>query len=226
MGNSEYSTENLVAMSADYFAANPDVEHLVVVVGTGTFYRPERESIAKDEATVAHSTTTHIMRSQLPVASTPSANAEVPEFPAVVGTLELALGKVKLVGALPRQLAEVIYQSASQQPNPEAMMEAVVDFLLAALAVGLDSVTYTPQPVAMLVAAEPINIQLDAFKSSSDEATAPSLADVVAGGKLFVFAPSAPAIATETAAKPAKPAKATKAKAAPKKKASTKVKAA
>ncbi|MDJ0363574.1 hypothetical protein QMK33_00300 [Hymenobacter sp. H14-R3] len=248
MGNSEYSASDLVAMSGDYFAANPDVEHLVAVVGTGTFYRPERESIAKDEARVAQSTTMRILRSPLAApAVAPSVDAEVPEFPAVVGTLELLLAEVKLVGALPRQLAEVIYQAALAEADPAVMLENVADFLMTALANGLDTITYNPKPVPMLTAAPFVAIVDNSgaqvgklaslanqglLKLAADE-SAPSLADVVAGGKLFVFAPSAPAAAAKAApgakpakAKPAPAAKPAKEKAAPKKKASTVAKAA
>ena len=158
MSQTLQASPELVAQSADYFAANPDVDFLVAVVSKGEFYRPEREDLAKHEAMVYGTQAVRVHRRQLTPAGLADAAPEMPEYPAVVGTVELLLASVKLDGVSARQLAELIYGAALQQEltpaAAEAMMEAVADWLGTALANGLDSITLQNDGVLATLVAE------------------------------------------------------------------------
>ncbi len=205
MTKTEFSPAELVSMSADYFASNPDVDYLVAVVGSGTFYRPEREGYAEHDAAVGQTTTRRVHRHELPAADgSPARLVEVegavlmPIFPAAVQELADALDARGEVTA--RKMAEGIYCALHLSHGPER-----------AEALTRETVNYLESEVFAVLAA--------GSSQGLAPAAVPSLADVVRDAQLFVF--PAPAAAGEAPADDAPAAAPVKAKAAPKKKAST-----
>ena len=156
MANTEQPRLELVGLSADYFASNPDVDKLLVVVGTKVFYRPERETLATHEAAVAETSVMTIHRHEAE-GTTPDQSSLVDvegsvinlEFPASVGAVELILASIKMMGETPRKMAELIYlailQVAGNRAAAATEMEWVEEYLMDLMAQGLSTVTYTPE---------------------------------------------------------------------------------
>jgi hypothetical protein len=235
MKKTELTRPELVKASADYFRSNPDVDTLLVIVGTGVFYRPERKTLAEHEAAVAETTVTTIHRMEAGVATVDQSNlvdvegAEIlPEFPAAVNTLELVLGSLKVSGVKPRDFAEVLYLSALQagltRAAAEDQLEAVADYLMAEMAKGLSSVVATPlasvkaSPLDELLKgamhlpgflAEAPATTTTGFTATADfsGAQVETLAKLAKAGKVKKVADEKPAAAVKVV-KPAKAAKA------------------
>lgn len=154
MKNQEYSANELALMSEPYFASNPDVEVLVAVVGTGEFYRPEREDTAKYEAEAAGTTTMRVTRHQLDTQvarDVEGANA-LPEFPPQVDELEFMLSTTILDKASLRKLAELVYLAAlhtgATRVQATEQLEMVTEFLMEEFAKGVD--LPEPEPVKLM----------------------------------------------------------------------------
>ena len=235
MDNPEVNRPRLVGVSADYFRSNPDVDKLLVVVGTEVFYRPERESLATHEAAVAETSVMTIHRHEAGLATpelvdVEGANIDTAEFPSSVGAVELILASVRMVGETPRMMAEIIWLAllnlAGNRADAEEQMDAVEEYMMGLLADGLSTVTYTPE-----------NSQYATARPALATVT-PSPLDELLVGALHLpgILADAPAAATTTVSEPAapkapkavKPAAATKAvkaekpaKAVTKKKATT-----
>jgi hypothetical protein len=252
MSNYLYSFNDLMERSRDYFTANPDVSFLAAVTGTGNFYRPEREDAARYEAGITGTSAIRIHRSDVEKALTAGAgDAEVPELPAVVGTLELVLASGKLEGTTPHELAEVIYWTALQngmsQAGAEEMLATLADFLMTKMAQGMTAISLTKTeagavitvetPAAPAVDSAASTAPTDALPAAPTAPAAPAVDSAASTAPTDALpaaptAPAAPAVDStagpaptdalpSTPATPAKPAKVKKAKATPKKKAAT-----
>lgn len=234
MDNTEQIRRELAALSADYFTSNPDVDTLLVVVGTKVFYRPERESLAAHEAAVAETSVLTIHRREAGLATpelvdVEGANIET-EFPASVGIVEMILASVEMVGETPRKMAEIIWLTllnlAGNRPDAETQMEAVEEYMMGLMADGLSSVTYTPEknqyaalvPELATVMPSPLDeLLVGALHIPGILADAPAAATTeTAPEPAAPKAPKAPKAAKPAAApkavKAAKPAKAVKEK--------------
>lgn len=222
MANTEQPRSELVALSADYFTSNPDVDTLLVVVGTKVFYRPERESLAAHEAAVAETSVMTIHRREAGLATPELVDVEGAtidtEFPAVVGMLDLLFGTVmNMEHRAAAKLAELLYYSALQvgmsREQAEAHLEAVADYLMAEL--GKEA---SPAPELATVLPSPLDELLkDALHLPGILADAPAAAATTTAPE-----PAAAATSTEKPAAAPKAVKAAKpVKAVTKKKATT-----